>query len=203
MFEERPWLVDAAPRSTDVVGMLGRREASLFFHLARDYYVGQGTIVDAGSFLGRSAMCFAAGMRANPGFDAGRDRIHCFDNFICHDDNSIDHVKRGLGAQVKVGQSMRDLFDRQVEPARDLLVVHDGDFLRRHWEHGPIEILMVDIAKSADLGRHVVQEFFPALLPGRSVVIQQDYHHPWLPHIHVMMESLAECFRMVMPRVDV
>ena len=62
---------------------------------------------------------------------------------------------------------------------------------------------MIDIAKSADLGRHVVREFFPAHLAGQSVVIQQEHHHPWLPHIHVMMESLAECFRMVMPRVDV
>ncbi len=61
---------------------------------------------------------------------------------------------------------------------------------------------MVDIAKSPSLGQKVIELFFPNLIPGESLVIQQDYHHPLLPHIHVTMEYLADYFDLVAPRVD-
>ncbi|MBX3439494.1 MAG: hypothetical protein KF861_18545, partial [Planctomycetaceae bacterium] len=35
-----------------------------------------------------------------------------------------------------------------------------------------------------------------------SLVVHQDYHHLWLPHIHVSMESLSESFEMVEFKVD-
>jgi len=36
--------------------------------------------------------------------------------------------------------------------------------------------------------------FFPHLIPGISLVIQQDYIHFALPWIHITMERLAEYF---------
>ncbi|MCA8952377.1 MAG: class I SAM-dependent methyltransferase, partial [Planctomycetes bacterium] len=202
IFEAEPWRTIAAPPSCDLVGMLGEHEASMFHHLARDWFRGEGTIVDAGSFLGRSATCFATGLRDNPRFDAARHRVHCFDDFACHDEVAPGIVREHFGDELAIGDSTRPFFERQVAPVRDLLEVHAGDFHAATWTGGPIEILMVDVAKTVALHSRLLEHFFPALQPGRSLVIHQDYHHPQLSYAHVVMEFFGDRFELVAPRVD-
>lgn len=202
LFDERPWSDRPVSLPDDLVGMLGLHEASLFHDLAKGYFSGGGAIVDAGSFLGKSGYCFAQGLLANPKFDKARDRVHCFDDFVCHDQHTVDFIVRGFGERIAVGSSTRSYFDRQVQSVGDLLEVHAGDLHTIEWQRQPIEILMIDVAKTESLGRRCVELFFRDLLPGTSLVIHQDYHHPWLPHIHVVMEYLADYFELVAPRVD-
>jgi tetratricopeptide (TPR) repeat protein len=182
--------------------MLGTKEASLYYYLAKDAFSGHGTIVDAGSFLGKSGYYLAQGLRANPHYVPGTHRVHCFDNFIVNESITVAFIESHLGQRLAIGDSTRNLFDAQVAPVVDLLEVHAGDFYTATWPEEPIEILIVDIAKSQGLGRKVIENFFPHLIPGESLVIQQDYHHPWLPHLHVVMEFLAEYFELVVPRAD-
>ena len=202
IFRRCPWRDGVPELPTVPVGMLGRHEAALFYYLARDWYSGRGTIVDAGSFLGKSAVHFGHGLRANPCFDAARHRVHCFDNFLANDQLTVDFVANELGQRLEIGRTTRPIFDWQVAPVKDLIVVHEGDFHDVPWPSQPIEILMVDIAKSPSLWRRVLQAFFGDLVPGVSVVVHQDYHHPWLPHIHVTMEHLAEYFEPCVTRAD-
>lgn len=202
LFARQPWFDPAFVLPGLPVGMLGASEGALFYHLAREWWRGRGTIVDAGSFLGRSAYCFARGLQANPGFVAARDRIHCFDNFLVNETTTVDFLRANLGVERRPNDSTRDLFDQQVRDVQELLTVHAGDFHSATWSHQPVEVLMVDIAKSKRLGGRVVELFFPCLVPGASIVVQQDYHHAWLPHIHVVMESLADSFECVAPAVD-
>jgi len=202
-FAQRPWHDDGPAAAAHLVGMLGRAESRLFRELAQQVWTGAGAIVDAGSFLGRSATCFAEGLRNNAAFDGGRrHRIHCFDDFVCHDEFTIELVESGFGERIAIGDGTRALFDRQVRPHRELLDVHHGDFHHATWRGGPIELLMVDIAKSPSLGNKVVELFFRELIPGTSLVVHQDFHHAWLPHIHVVMEFLADSFELVEPRAD-
>lgn len=182
--------------------MLQPREAALFYWLAREAFTGAGTIVDAGSFLGKSAAYFAHGLRQNPRFDPARDRVHCFDNFLVNEATTVGFLQREFGLDRTVGSSTRALFDSQVAPVCDLIEVHAGDFHTAAWEPRPVEILLVDIAKSPSLGCRVAELFFRDLLPGKSYVVQQDYHHPWLPHLHVVMEYLSPWFDLVVPRCD-
>ena len=200
---EKPWFGEGPVLpGHPPVGMLGSREASLCFHLTRDAFTGQGTIVDAGSFLGKSAYFFASGLAANRAYLPNTHKIHCFDNFLVNEEATIRFIREYLSRTLAVGASTRALFDRQVAAVSRMLVVHEGDFHKAVWPGEPIEILMVDIAKNEALGSRVAEIFFPNLMPGISLVIQQDYHHPWLPHIHVTMEYLAEYFELVAPRVD-
>src|SRR5262249_14044753 len=52
-----------------------------------------------------------------------------------------------------------------------------------------------DVAKSPQIWDHLVKTFFPSLIPGRSLLVLQDYLYqgcgPW--H-HVVMEKLAAFF---------
>ncbi len=44
----------------------------------------------------------------------------------------------------------------------------------------------------------VVWQFFPHLIPGRSLVVQQDYlYHHWVGWLHVTMEFYADYFEYV------
>lgn len=190
-----------APAAAGIVGMLFERETRLFRDLAQRYWIGAGAIIDAGSFLGRSAVCFAEGLRRNPAFEPQRHRIHCYDDFVCHDDLTVRTIAQGLGERLAIGDSTRHLFDRQVASHSDLIEVHAGDFHECVWPNAPIELLMVDVAKLPSLGQRVASQFYGRLIPGRSLVLHQDYHHMWLPHIHVVMEFLADHFELVAPRV--
>jgi tetratricopeptide (TPR) repeat protein len=201
LFDRRPWqrleLGDSAPW-----GFLGKREGHLLYHLARDYCTGAGVLVDAGAFLGCSAWYFAQGLAGNPAFGEPRPWVHCFDNFIVNEPVTTDAIERQFGEHLGAGASTRHLFDAQTRGIRAWLEVHHGDFHTCEWPARPIEVLLVDIAKAPSLNRRVFELFFPCLIPGRSVVVHQDYHHPWLPHIHVAMECVHDYFELVEPKVD-
>lgn len=72
-----------------------------------------------------------------------------------------------------------------------------GDLLKTTWTAGPIELLFIDAAKSAGLMHHICREFFPALVPGRSVVVEQDYISAECPWIHLAHEALSDYFEVV------
>jgi hypothetical protein len=73
--------------------------------------------------------------------------------------------------------------------------VYPGDILTHQWSGAPVEILFIDVAKTWDIQRHLLREFFPHLIPGVSVVVQQDYFFVSCYWIHLIMESLSEYFR--------
>lgn len=201
----RPWdrtAPHAAEHALQLQGMLGVGESKLLFELARRCFTGQGTVVDAGSFLGKSASLFAAGLLANRRASSAMKKIHCFDNFLVNEEGTVKFIQTYLGHEVSIGDSIREWFDQQTEHVQDLLEVHAGDFLAARWTAGLIELLLVDIAKSQALWSQVLAEMFPQLIPGVSLVVHQDYHHTWLPHIHVVMEYLYPYFELVIPRVD-
>lgn len=203
VLRQRPWHTATRQCTGAPWGLLGNGEGHLLYYLARDYYRGKGVIVDAGSFLGRSAWFLARGIEANPHL-AGPPGpiIHCFDNFLVNEARTIKHIKQQFRVVLPLGASTRHLFDTATRPIAQWLSVHEGDFHTYPWPPSPIEILFVDVAKSAALHRRLVELMFPCLIPGRSVVVHQDYHHPWLPYLHVAMEYLHEYFEIVEPKID-
>jgi hypothetical protein len=64
--EGLPVPLEGAPRAVlDYPSLVSDPEKTLLYRLARDYYTGQGGIVDAGIFLGGSTNAFAIGLREN------------------------------------------------------------------------------------------------------------------------------------------
>lgn len=181
--------------------MIADEERRLLHALARDSYAGHGAIVDAGAFLGASTAALAGGLLDNPGVAAKREpAIHSYDRFIADSDYLVSFL-RNLGFAVTRGESFQPLFLSNIARYRNIVAVHAGDILAERWQLGPVEILFLDICKSPAINAHMIAEFFPHLIPGRSIVVQQDYHHPYLPWIHVTLEALAGSFEVVEERV--
>jgi hypothetical protein len=184
------------PACSHVPTMLVPDELRLLHYLDRQCYRGIGAIVDAGAFLGGSTVALASGVRAN--HRARRTSpaapIHTFDRFKVESYT----LGRYFPEHTPIGSSFREAFDRNTARFADLVEVHAGDILEHEWTGGPIEILFVDIAKTCAVGDWVIWQFFRHLIPGRSIVVQQDYLYPkgtgWL---HIAMEFYADSFEYI------
>jgi hypothetical protein len=191
------WRSREVPKScASVPTMLVPDELRLLHYLADECYTGEGSIVDAGCFLGGSTLALADGLRRN----LQRRRlvetklIHTYDRFEIEDWT----LGRYFSGSAKVGESFRPLFDCHIAPYSDLVEVHEGDVCSFPWRGGPIEILFIDIAKHWTVCDWVTWQFFPHLIPGKSVVIQQDYlYHHWVAWLHITMEFYSDYFEYV------
>lgn len=186
----RPWNepgFDAPRWAKGVPGMLWDQEKRMLYWLAREWWSGRGCIADLGSFLGGSAACLAAGLP-----ERGRPIIHSYDLFRLgiFERSQSQYFPDGPPE----GGHTRSLFESYLRDHLDRIVIHEGDILSFS-APGPVEILFVDVAKSYRVMDHLLLNFFPALCPGTSLVILQDYLSPETgPWHHVVMERLANAF---------
>ena len=191
------WRRDPVPAAArGATTMLMPDELRLLTFLTRDYYAGEGAIIDAGCFLGGSTLALADGARA---WCRGHGRaetpmIDSYDLF------EVEDWTRGIyfPETTPVGASTRARFDAAIASHAALVRVHEGDITAEPWTGGPIEILFIDVAKHWTVCDWITANFFARLIPGRSVVVQQDYLYPthtgWL---QVQMEAFSDCFEIV------
>ena len=173
--------------------MLSREEQKLLYVLARDHWSGEGAIVDAGCFLGGSTVALAAGVRARGDGDH-RKAVVTFDHFVV-DAVGLEYFPDDMPPEV--GDSFQPAFQRNIEPYADVVDLRAGDFKGAQWDGTPIEVLFLDVCKSWELNGVAQQRFFPTVVPGHGVIVQQDYlwgSHPW---IHVLMEAVAPYVRQL------
>lgn len=193
----REWRTVDLPESVrKIVTMLAVEERQFLYALGRDYWTGAGAIVDAGCFLGGSTLALGMGVTANPRLIEKRGAIHSYDLFVADAHQAGKYLKK-FGAFAP-GDSVRPIFDFQTREVAPLLQVHEGDVQTFPWTPGaPVEVLFIDVSKTWGINDFLAREFFPALIPGRSIVIQQDYVHPTCPWLAVTMEYLADYFEPV------
>jgi hypothetical protein len=186
----RAALRDLPPDVFAITSMLSYEERALLFGLARDFFTGQGLVVDAGTFVGGSTLALSAGLMTGQGAAPGT--IHSYDRLKLD-----EYAKAKYFAEVDqlaVGCSLRPVFEQNLASHRQLVVLHEGDVMHEAWDGSPIEILFIDVAKSWEINGHVVREFFPSLIAGQSVLIQQDLVHWAYPWCAIVMEVLADRF---------
>jgi hypothetical protein len=190
------WLDLAVPDTHAVVSMLLPEERKLLYYLASEYCEDRGCIVDAGCFLGGSTTALALGVRTRQrkiGLPT-QTRVHSYDLFEAEEWT----IGRQLPSSFAPRQSFRSLFDDNIRNVTDLVEVHAGDITSHPWAAGPIEILFIDCAKTWVISDFITFHFFKALIPGRSIVIQQDYIWDcWNAWIHITMEHYSDYFRML------
>jgi hypothetical protein len=198
ILKTKPWEDGKAPNELYVPkGMVGPEERRCYYWLAKNWLSGRGHIVDAGAFLGSSTYCFANGAAAGGRREyGGEPLIHAFDYFKVVDQYVGESITRDF-RPIADGESYLDIFEGQTADYRDMIKTYAGNFLDHRWSGRPIEILFIDIAKTAELNAHAIGEFFGSLVPGQSALIHQDYFHCWHPYIHASMEYFDDEFELV------
>jgi hypothetical protein len=174
-----------------LVAYLTPEERKLFAWMAENHYTAAGEIVDAGSFLGGSAACFAHGLAGNDRVAVKDGRIHGYDIFRFAP--WIRNVEALAG--FTNGQSFLNVAHDQLADFDRHVTLYPGDITKRTWRGGPIELLMLDCSKTAATNEHCMRMFFPALQPDVSYVLHQDYAIVSRLHwIHSSMYLLREHF---------
>ena len=179
-FDARPWADIALPDDAAAVPtMLSDEEGQFLFWLARDYAKGVGGIADLGCFAGGSTARLAAGVAA-----AGRTSpVLAYDHFTIQE-HQKERYLYPAGIAPFSGRNMMPAVKQLLAPWREIVAFKPGDLLQKGWPAGNIEILFIDAAKTPETADGIATEFFPYLIPGHSVIVQQDYLHwrqPWVP----------------------
>jgi len=189
----RPWRSDRYDAALPwVKTMLSKDERRLLYTLAREYAPGDGAIVDAGCFLGGSTVALLGGVR---------DRARRWDGppVASYDLFRVDAatISKYFDGSVTPGDSFRGRFDANVAGFGVPHVVHEGDIADIGWADGPIDVLFLDVLKTWELNDAVVRDFFPSLVPGRSVIVHQDYGWGWQPWIPITVELMGDSLQLV------
>ena len=190
-FAGRPWRVvpeaDLGPAAR-VPTMLTAEEGLLYHWLGRRAK-GLGATVDLGAYAGGSAARLLSGLALS-----GQPfHVHSYDRF---------RSSRAFWAKFMPDEPPPEADDadllpvvrRHLAPWAKQVTLHIGDIGEKRWTGGPIEILSVDAAKGSAMADHIADQFFPALLPGRSILVQQDYLMAVQPWLCAQMVALRDQF---------
>jgi hypothetical protein len=190
-------LVETAPQrvlSSD--GQLTPQDRLVYYWAVREFFTGQGTVVDAGALVGGSTVIFGEGLKGNPRALAANATIHVYDLFEDERDGYSALLLKGWYNEQRDRSNPYDFlrhFERNTRDYAAFLKVHKGDITKRPYDDARgIEVLSIDVAKNADLMLHCAREFFPRLIPGQSVILHQDYIFAFQPWLHIAMELMAD-----------
>ena len=190
-FAAQPWTHIAAATIADalaVPSMLSFEESQLYHWLGKNS-VGCGATVDLGAFAGGSAARLLSGL-ALSGLP---HHLHAYDRFTADAKARAKHLSPG-GVALTDDENILPLATRLLQPWAGRFTLHSGNILAQQWPGEPIEILAIDAGKTTALTDHIAQSFFPALVPGKSIVIHQDFLHAKQPWLCVQMLKLASHF---------
>ncbi|HZF77467.1 MAG TPA: class I SAM-dependent methyltransferase [Acetobacteraceae bacterium] len=198
LLRSEPWRAAVTPAEVNaVVSMLQPDEKQFLYWLTSEYFSGAGAIIDAGCFAGGSTVALAAGLAAARGRETWGEkaRINSYDMFVTDDFMRVHYFEaNGLTTE---GARFRNIYDMNTARWRDMLKVRDGDITTYPWTGGPIEILFIDVCKVWHVNDFVTREFFPKLIPGRSLVVQQDFFHHMEFWVIITQELLHDYFEYV------
>lgn len=192
LFATAPWAAlppDALAPAAHVPTMLSPEEQRLYVWLTSHWARDAGAVVDLGCFAGGSTARLAAGQNA-AGLSAP---IHAYDRFTA-DERVKKKVLYPAGVAPFAGHDILPLARRLLAPWDGRIAFHPGEIEDNGWPGEPIEILALDACKSTAATDAIAAAFFPYLIPGRSIVVHQDFlqwNQPWLA---AQMELLAEHF---------
>lgn len=194
-FDGQPWRdrANQVPAAVyQVPTMLCEDESRLLYWLTRVWASEAGAVCDLGCFAGGSTARLAAGLAA-----AGQTSpIHAYDFFSV----SPDHKEKFLYANGVLpfeGDDLLPIVRCLLAPWGARLMLHPGDVAEAVWNQGPIEVLFIDVMKTPETADAIAQNFYHALIPGRSVIVHQDYQHWRQPWIAAQMQALRPAFRPI------
>lgn len=184
------------------LGQLSYYDRLIYYWAGRSFYTGFGTIVDAGALIGGTAKLMAYGLTQNTKVSDTARCILSYDRF--EDDEGgfmVSAVGSWPGVELPPACSgkvdFEPAFRKNTQDFAASIEVRRGDITKVGYrDDRPIEVMSVDVGKTPELMAYVAQEFFPRLIPNRSIVLNQDYLFQFQPWVIMAMELLSDCFAL-------
>jgi predicted O-methyltransferase YrrM len=185
-------------RAAEGIAFTTTEEQKLLTRIASTHAESNGVILDGGAFLGASTVSLARGL--NERCTSKKRRIISIDHFTVQDE--YVHAKlHQSGINVSYGDSILELYLHNTRSVRQHIETRAGEATRVGRIQEIVDIAFIDISKTPALNSFISLEWFRRMIPGHSVVIQQDFHSPVFPWIPASMGVAAEYFSVAVPKV--
>lgn len=193
-----PKLYEEYSPPTEAVGMTTPSELCFLESYARDVFCGAGRIVDLGCWFGATTAALARGLTANT-LTTDNRIIEAFDLFTWEAWMNRHIHRLPFDRAYQPGDSFLSDVGALLFQYRAFVNLKQCDLQEPLSPGRPIEFLFVDAAKSWSLTASIVKSFFPSLIPGRSLVVQQDFvwYHPTVVSTQMLMWYMRDHFEFV------
>ena len=179
-----------------LLGMTSSQEQIFLQDYAENQYSGQGEIIDLGCWLGSATISIVKGLEKNRKVALRSKRIHAYDLFIWYPYMEASVKGTSVQGKYQPGDNFLDEFMHRIRPWNSLIEVYPGDVMKIGWKpQKPIEYLFVDAMKSWELTKNIFMNFYPYLIPGKSLVHYNDFAHYYESWIHVLIYHLRPYFK--------
>jgi len=191
----QPWRIsDKQISEINPIGsMIGEDESRFLFWLGANYFKGIGIILDLGPLAGGSTYSLANGVLHNIKVSSKDQVIYSYDLWSFWDSWGVFFPNK----IIRQGQDILPFFIENLANFHNMVIPQKGNLLNAKWDETPIEIIFIDAAKTPQLMEHIVNEFYPMLIPGHSLVLQQDFISAECPWIHIIQEHLSDYFEIM------
>ncbi|MEX2437802.1 MAG: class I SAM-dependent methyltransferase [Candidatus Babeliales bacterium] len=194
-FFRYPFLASLSiPKLAPVPTMITDDEKKYLYWLARDSITGQGAIVEIGTWFGCSVGYLGAGLR-----DAGKNvPVHCFDRFELQGIEKKKARQQGFEHIESLAQGA-DIMPVTAAHLRDIYPIHlHKTYIDAIvWDAGLVELLHLDAPKRASDIVHVLKTFVPFFIPGKTILVLQDFGMPRAYALPLIFGHLHEYFELV------
>jgi predicted O-methyltransferase YrrM len=181
-------------------GMILIEEKRLLYLLAKHYFAGEGDVFDAGIFVGGCTEAFSSGLMKNPNLGKINKHIWAYELAKNNPPNCFytQTLKSYYGETVDISSGdFGDLVRKNIAhlEGAEKIKLFIGDIMEQEYPD-KIEIMFLDVCKSPQLN-FAMQKLYSRMMPGKSLLIHQDYVFGGVPWIRITMGYLAEYFEYV------
>jgi len=193
--------------------MISNEEKKYLFWIASKIWTGEGKIVEIGPWLGGSTYCLCAGMEQNT--VKSNKKLHVYDNFIWR-----KFMGERAPLPLKPGESFQEFFRAYVKDYHNTVIDYkqslpdesiqsdsyladrrqtDGEIIQllKNENYEKTEILFIDGAKSWTGMKYLLNQFFDSFIPGKTLIVCQDYKYWGTYWVVIILEMLMDHFTLV------
>lgn len=196
------WQHVSADEIMQVPGMTQLDELRYFYWCCAQFHRPSRRVVELGPYVGRSTMAMAAGLRRSGepngkvvSIDCFRWNPWCLENTMAYTVDGLSDAQRArldhTTLHPKDGDTFLPIFELYTEPMRDWIEPIAAALETYEWSGEPIDVLLIDAAKSWSALDQIVRQFFPCLTDG-AAVMHQDYKHFFTFWLHPVTERMIE-----------
>ncbi len=188
---DRPWQsvpAEDLAQAMKVPSMLSREESKLYHWLGKSAE-GCGAVIDLGAFAGGSAARLLSGLERG----TSTAQLFAYDRFTAGPKERAKFLYPA-GMEETDDKDILPQATAFLQPWQDRVTMVRGDIGELVWDKSPVEIIAMDAGKSPTLTDRAADQFFRCLIPGKSVVIHQDFLHKTQPWLIAQMLALTDYF---------
>jgi hypothetical protein len=180
--------------NSQLLGMTSKSEQEYCARYGREIYSGAGEVVDLGCWLGSTTLSLLEGLLKNPAFVNSARKVYAYDLFIWFEWMNESTAGTDLLSKYKEGDNFVAEFEKRISKYSSRIEIRAGDLVELGWNDKPIEFLLIDAMKTWELANGIVKHFYPSLIPGKALILHQDFAHHFAPWIHVLQWKFRDYF---------